>query len=62
MTLAVEVFVEVLRVRLLRGVVGLAADDLTGIKNVWFVYSSNIAKNPHGGGFSGHFLKWIILL
>jgi len=56
--LAVRV-VEVLRVRLLRGVVVDAVlEDLTGIGIDSDVYSSNIAiKNPLWG-FSGHFVNW----
>ena len=50
--------VEVLRVLLLRGVVGVEAVDLTGIGIDSDVYSSNIAiKNPLWG-FSGHFVNW----
>ena len=41
------------------GVVG--TDDLTGIRIDSFVYSSNIAKNPHCGGFSGRFVNCLIL-
>ena len=54
MTLAVEVFVEVLRVRLLRGVVAFAgvagAFDLTGINSLGCVYSHIIPiKKPLWG-------------
>ena len=49
---------EVLRVRVLRVFVGVAAGDLTGIGIDSDVYSSNIAiKNPFGG-FSVHFVNW----
>ena len=49
---------EVLRVRVLRVFVGVAAGDLTGIKRSSFVYSYIIAiKNPLWG-FSGHFVNW----
>jgi len=42
--------VEVLRVRVLRVFVGVAAGDLTGIRINSFVYSYNIAiKNPLSG-------------
>ena len=55
---AFAVRVLVLRVLLLRGVVGVEAVDLTGIGIDSDVYSSNIAiKNPLWG-FSGHFVNW----
>ena len=56
--------VEVLRVLRFFGAVAfgvVGTDDLTGIRIDSFVYSSNIAKNPHCGGFSGRFVNCLIL-
>ena len=50
--------VEVLRVRVLRVFVGVAAVDLTGIGIDSDVYSSNIAIKKPLWGFSGHFVDW----
>ena len=56
--------VEVLRVLRFFGAVAFGVAgvfDLTGIRIDSFVYSSNIAKNPHGGGFSVQFVNCLIL-
>ena len=49
---------EVLRGRVLRVFVGVAAGDLTGIKRSSFVYSSNIAIKKPLWGFSVQFVNW----
>ena len=53
---------EVLRVRVLRVFVGVAAGDLTGIKRRSFVYSSNIAIKKPLWGFSVQFVNWPLAL
>ena len=53
-----DFLVEVLRVRVLRVFVGVAAGDLTGIKRSSFVYSSNIAIKKPLWGFSVQFVNW----
>ena len=49
---------EVLRVRVLRVLVGVAAGDLTGIKRTSFVYSYIIAIKKPLWGFSVQFVNW----
>ena len=49
---------EVLRVRVLRVFVGVAAGDLTGIKRSSFVYSYIIAIKKPLWGFSVQFVNW----
>jgi len=52
---------EVLRVRVLRVFVGVAAVDLTGIGIDSDVYSSNIAIKKPLWGFSVQFVNWLVL-